>query len=141
MEEGIGEEKKSMSTVAIVLIVIGVLVVFAVIGTVVMGVLFLWTGSLTETNESYNVFELSGDIDGDEDTLTLTILSGTANWNDFEVIVEGVTLTTTTTTASAGDEVVFSSPSWDPVPGTTYMVNVVFISSNMPFWGRSITAQ
>ena len=142
MEEGIGEEKKSMSAVVIVLIVVGILVGLAVVGTVIFaGITFLWVGSLTETNESYNVFELSGDIDGDEDTLTLTILSGTANWNDLEVIVEGVTLTTTTTTASAGDEVVFSSPLWDPVPGTTYMVNVVFISDKMPLWGRSIEAQ
>ncbi len=141
MEEGIVEEKKSMSAVVIVLIVIGILVVFAVIGTIVAGIAFLWVGSLAETNESYDAFEVSGEIDGDADTLTLTMLSGTCDWSELEVIVEGVTLTTTTTTASAGQDVVFSSLSWDPVPGTTYMVNVVSISDNMPLWGRSIKAQ
>ena len=141
MEEGIGEEKLSMSAVVIFLIVVGILVVFAVIGTVVMGVLFLWGSSLTETETSFTALNFQGEIDGNEDTLTLTMLSGTSDWSELQVIVEGITLTTTTTTASAGQDVVFSSPSWDPVPGTTYMVNVVSISDNMPLWGRSIRAQ
>lgn len=143
MEEGIEEKKKSMSAVVIVLIVIGILVVLAVVGTVVIaGITFLWASSLTtDDGGSVETLLVDGEIDGTADTLTLTILSGTWDRSELQVIVEGVTLTTTTTTASAGQKVVFSSPSWDPVPGTTYMVNVVSISDNLPLFGRSITAQ
>ncbi len=143
MEEGIGEEKKSMSAIVIVLIVIGILVGLAVVGTVIFaGIVFLWASDISETDGGSvdNLF-VRGEIDADADTLTFEMISGTRDWNDLLVTVDGMELTTSTGEASAGDEVVFSSPSWDPIPDTTYMVNVKSISDNMNLWGSTITAK
>ena len=51
MEEGIGEERRSMSAGVVVLIVIGIIVAVVVVGTVVFsGVLFLWVSNFTEND-------------------------------------------------------------------------------------------
>ena len=53
MEERIGEDKRSMSATAGVLIVIGIIVAMAVVGTVVLsGVAFLWFSNLNENGVS-----------------------------------------------------------------------------------------
>ncbi|MCK5773954.1 MAG: hypothetical protein KAH57_09230 [Thermoplasmata archaeon] len=53
MEERIGEDKRSMSATAVVLMVVGIIVVVAVVGTVVFsGVLFLWVSSLDQNEVS-----------------------------------------------------------------------------------------
>ena len=141
MEEGTEGEKKSMSAVVIVLIVVGILVGLAVLGTVLLaGITFLWASSIEDDGGRVEVLNLYGEIDGDEDTLTLTLLSGTRNWNDLSVKVDGSPLTTTTGQSSAGEEVVFSSPTWDPYPGGLYEVVVMSIGDNKTIWSGSLIA-
>ncbi|MCK5773953.1 MAG: hypothetical protein KAH57_09220 [Thermoplasmata archaeon] len=143
MEEGIGEEKKSMPTVVIVLIVIGILVGLAVVGTVVFaGITFLWASSLTESDGGpVDILDAKGEIDADANTLTFEMISSTWNWNDLSVKVDGAPLTTTTGEAWAGDQIVFSSPTWDPHPGSMYEVIVTFIPENKVLWSNTIIAQ
>ncbi|MEA3559744.1 MAG: hypothetical protein U9R75_10875 [Candidatus Thermoplasmatota archaeon] len=134
------EKRKGFPGWAIALIVAGVVVVL-IGGVVLMGVVFLWSSSFTEVvNENVNNFILDGEIDGTEDTLTLTVLSGTVDWSDYSVTADGATLTTTSTSSVAGQDAIFTGVGWDPKPGTLYNIKMIEIDGNRIVSDMDITA-
>jgi hypothetical protein len=90
------------------------------------------------------VLNLDMDISGDANTVKITVLSGSGDWFDYQILVDGTTeLTTTSTSFSAGMESTFSDPlaTWDPVPGTSYVIKVIEIGENRVVYMDTIIAK
>jgi len=142
MDEYGNEEKKGLSATAIVLIVVGALVAVAVIGGLMMGVVFLWAESFTDDGgEEVDNLNLWASIDASEDTLELEVLSGTVNWGEYQVKVDMQDVITLSLSTSAGDTAVFNGAMWDPEPGMEYTVTIFNIIENRKVWEDRIIAQ
>jgi hypothetical protein len=119
------DEKGKMSTLAIILIVVGILVVLAVIGTIVIaGVTFLWASSFEDTNEDVNNLIASVDIDAETDVLEIEVIDGTARWSELSVTANEVELTTDSVFSTPGSTALFTGTDWDAQPGTYYTIKI-----------------
>ena len=119
-------EKRSMSTVTIVLIVVGILVVVSIVGGVILaGFSFLWAGSLTDESGVDETPFMSFEIDSNTDTLIVTVTRGEAEWNEYTVRADGEVLTTGADTTWEGETAEFTSENFDPEYGMEYTVEVV----------------
>jgi hypothetical protein len=73
------------------------------------------------------------EISGDGDTLTIEVILGNGDWDEYKIMVDDTTmLTTSAQTFGPSDEAVFTDPSstWDPVSGTSYNVKVTEIGDD-----------
>ncbi len=131
------------STMSIILIVIGIVCAVMLIGTVVFtGITFLWASSFTdEGGGTVLTLRLDGDIDATEDQLELTVLSGSVNWSEHTVKIDGMTMSTVSMGTYAGDTAIFTASGWDPEPGMTYDVMIIDIDDDQTVWEHSITAK
>ncbi|MBN1540140.1 MAG: hypothetical protein JW939_08355 [Candidatus Thermoplasmatota archaeon] len=135
------EEKKGLSTMVIVLIVVGALVVLAVVGVLIMGFTFLWASSFTSDNGSeVTHLNLRASIDGTTDTLELEVISGNVNWYEYRVEVDGQELTTLSSTSGPEDAPIFTGMMWDPVSGNPYEINVFEADGGSLRWSDTVTA-
>lgn len=84
------------------------------------------------------------DISGSEDNLEIEVISGSGEWADYMILVDGATiLTTTASDFSAGDDVIFTDPAsiWDPISWTEYNVKIVDIGDDKVVYESDIIAK
>ncbi len=114
----------------------------ALLSIVIIGTLAGCLGS-TEINGGAVVLNLNISISGTADTVQIEVISGTGDWSDYQVLVDGsIGMTTTISSFSAGSEATFldTAATWDPVPGTSYDVRVVDIGDDLLVYQDTIIA-
>jgi hypothetical protein len=130
-----------MSIVAIIVIIIGVLfVVSLIIGLVLASVTFLWAQSFTdEASSGIENMNIRGSISDSNDELTIEIISGSIQWSDYRVMIDGASeVTTSIVSAFAGQSVTFTG--MDFQAGNQYNVRIFNILENKVVWEQEIIA-
>ena len=138
------EEKKSGSAkiVIIVVVIIGIIFALLVIAGVFMaGITFLWADSFTdEVETTVLTMNVVGTLDDSEDLLYLEVISGTYDWADYRVTVDGTTLALTSEpTTSAGGTAIFTGGQY--TAGNLYNVKIVNIAEDKVVWEDDIIAK
>lgn len=119
--------------------VIAVILMVA-ITVVLAGVVFLWAQSFTDDAEGgVETINVKGSLDDSANELYLEVISGTLEWADYKIMVNGTTqLSTTDTSSSAGSTATFTD--MDYVVGTEYNVKIINIADNKVVWEDDIIA-
>jgi flagellin-like protein len=148
--------------------VLGVSPVIAVIlmvaiTVVLAGVVFLWAQSFTDeaggggeilnVKASIDVNGLTGASGGPYSLVTVEVISGSVDWSQYKITVDGVQIYDVATlatnpditngeSASAGDSEYFSIAAWSTplAAGTEYNVKIVNIGENALVWEDDIIA-
>ncbi|MGA1848393.1 MAG: hypothetical protein ACMUHB_03545 [Thermoplasmatota archaeon] len=118
------------------------LVLFGMVSVVAFGAL-AGCYSIEEGGNEVTTFNAAVDIDAENDIVTLEIISGEYEWEEYEVLVDQIKFTTSAETSRAGDEPEFTDPSGntDFEFGATYKVKVVEIAENRVVMSTDVIAK
>ncbi|MFW3147098.1 MAG: hypothetical protein ACMUIE_09840 [Thermoplasmatota archaeon] len=94
-------------------------------------------------NEEAVVLQGKGELSATDETLILEIISGSYEWTDYKVTVDGTELRTDETSSSAGETAEFYDPDeeLELLNGEEYTVKIVDIESNRLIWEMDIIAE
>ena len=146
--------KDGVSPVIAVILMVAITVVLA-------GVVVLWVTRLSKTEEeapeilNLDVKMYSGNTTSettaadDDDSLVFTVLSGTVNWNNYKITIDGTTIwspgngwSASATTTSAGESVTFTEQGTNKAisTGETYNVKIINIEQQKVVWEKDVVA-
>ena len=104
--KGMKKNDMGVSPVIAVILMVAITVVLA-------GVLYLWVSSLADTDKETDLLDMKieafadSTVANDYDKIEVTVNSGTVNWAEYKLTVEGEQYYTASATSSAGDKAVF----------------------------------